>query len=344
MFRNIFAISDIELGQGDIFDDFKDEALLLKFLRKITAEPGKNTLVLNGDTFDFMKMPYQDKFTHHVTEEISLWKMQRIFDTYPKIFQALSDFLNKKANKIHFNIGNHDYDLLWPEVQKMLKKKLGNPNKITFAFTFDNKEVHIEHGNQVDYFHKMDEKKPFIKYRGTKLLNLPLGSVAVIKYFIELKKEFPYQERIYPRHSAFETYPEFKKTKQRISRNFILRGLLFNFIVNIGDPVSNVPYINLIRHIFFHGLEVHDEQKFLKKRFKNIVKLYPDKKAYIMGHVHLTYHELTPNKDHVEIVTDTWREEYRMTSNHEELLKPRTYAHIRYEDDKLKTIDLLNFA
>jgi len=341
--KNIFIISDVELGKKDIFDDFKDEDGLVKFLNRITNEPGKNTLIMNGDSFDFMKMPYKGIFTHHVTEEVSLWKMEQIINSYPHVFQALKKFLAKSPNKIHFNYGNHDYDLLWPAVQKLIAQTLGNEKKISYANYFETKDIHVEHGNQVDYFYKLDPEKPFITYRKQKLLNLPIGSVAVIKYFIALKEQFPFEEKVYPRHQAFESYPEFRKAKQKITHNFLLKGLLFNFIVNLHDPVANVPYINLIKHIFAHGLEIHDEAKFLKKRFKNLSKLYPGKQYYIMGHIHLAHYELNPARDYLEIVTDTWREEYRIMSDKQKVAKPKTYLHVLYEGDKLQKVNLLNF-
>lgn len=344
MNKNIFIISDVELGQGDIFDDFKDERVLIDFIEKITKQPGKNILIMNGDTFDFLKMPYKGNFTHHITEEQSLWKMQRIIETYPKIFLALKKFLNKPANKIHFNIGNHDIELVWPQVQKYLRQELGNGNKVTFDHTFENKEIHVEHGNQVDYFYKMDLEKPFIKHKGQTLLNLPLGNVAVIKYFIELKRHFPYEEKVYPRHNAFENFPEFRKMKRKISVSFAIKGLLFSFITGLGDPIISVPYLNLIKHVFSHGLELHDEAKFIKKRFKNIIKLYPGKQSYIMGHVHLTHYELNPKKDHLQVVTDTWREEFRIMHDKVKILKPKTYVHIKYQGDKIEKIDLKTFA
>ena len=343
MRKNIFVISDIELGQGDIFDDFNNEPALLGFLRKITAEPGKNILVLNGDIFDFLKMPYKGKFTHHITEEMSIWKINRVIDTYPKIFQALSEFVHKSPNKIHFIIGNHDFDVVWPGVQKRLREVIGDGNKIDFGQSYDNHEVHIEHGHQVDYFYKTDPDKSFITHKGQQLLNLPLGNVAVIKYFIELKRHFPLEEAIYPRPQAFENFPEFKKMKQKIAFNFVIKGLLLNFITSIGDPVSSIPYLNLIKHIFTHGLEVYDEAKFMRKRFKNLSKLYPGKKVYIMGHLHLTHHDIHPTQDQVHIITDTWREEYRISKG-EKIPKPKTYAKIVYENDRLQKVDLLTYA
>jgi UDP-2,3-diacylglucosamine pyrophosphatase LpxH len=344
MLKNIFTISDIELGKGDIFDDFKDENSLISFLKKITYKSGKNTLVLNGDTFDFLKMPYQNKFTHHITEEISLWKLEQILATYPKIFQQLSEFLNRKNNKIHFNIGNHDFDLLWPAVQKRLKQVLGDNNKVTFDHNYQDNFVYIEHGNQVDYFYKMDVEKPFLTHKGKQLLNLPLGSVAVIKYFIELKRHFPLEETIYPRHTAFEHFPEFKRMKQKIAFNFAIKGLLFNFITSLGDPISSVPYLNLIKHIFAHGLELHDESKFIRKRFKNMIRLHPGKQAYLMGHVHLTHHNIHPTENRSQIVTDTWRQEFNI-KNGKPIPKAKTYAHIIYDDNnKLKKIDLLTYS
>ena len=342
--KNIFIISDVELGQKDIFDDFKDEEALLNFIAKITDEPGKNILIMNGDSFDFLKMPYKGIFTHHITEEISLWKTERIIDSYPKVFQALRKFLSRSPNKIHFNFGNHDFDLLWPGVQKLLQKCLGDDKKVTFGDYYENREIHVEHGHQVDYFYKIDPQKPFITYHKEKLLNLPIGSVAIIKYFIALKEQFPYEEKVYPRHQAFENYPEFRKAKQKIAHNFILKGLLLNFIIHIGDPVSNVPYINLIKHIFAHGLEIHDEAKFMKKRFRNLAKLYPGKQSYVMGHLHLAHYELNPIRDYLEIVTDTWREEYRLMSDKQKVAKPKTYVHILYDNDQIQKINLLNFS
>lgn len=343
MTKNIFIISDIELGQGDIFDDFKDEQALLNFLEKISNEKGENTLILNGDTFDFLKMPYQGIFTHHVTEKISLYKLDQIIKTYPKIFAALKKFLNKKANLLHFNIGNHDFDLLWPKVQQKLKKILAHPSQISFNHYYETKDLHIEHGNQVDYFYKMDIEHPFLKFQGEDILNLPIGSVVVIKYFIELKKAFPFEEKLYPRHQAFENFPEFRKLKQKISIDLIFRGIIFDFLFNFKDPLASIPYLNLIKHLFTHGLETVDDSKFANKRFKNLRKIHPGKKAYIIGHLHLTHHELSPNQNHIQIITNTWREEYLLTRNKEQFLKAKTYAQIVYEKDQISKIDLLTF-
>lgn len=344
MIKNIFIISDVELGQGDLFDDFKDEQILINFIEKITRNKGKNILILNGDIMDFMKMPYKNIFTHHITEEISLWKLQRVIDTYPRVFQALRAFLNKPANKIHYNIGNHDLDMIWPGVQEKFRKTLGNPNKISIGPTFENKEIYVEHGDQLDYFYKIDEKKPFLRHKDKTLLNLPIGNFSIVKYFIELKRLFPYEEKVYPRHNAFENFPEFHKKKQAIGLNFIFKGIIFNFITSLGDPVSSIPYLNFLKHVLHHGLELHDEAKFMKKRFREMVKMHPGKQAYIMGHLHLTHYELNPKKEYIQIVTDTWREEYRMMKDKVKILKPKTYVQIVYEGDKIQQIDLKTYT
>jgi ribosomal protein L29 len=113
-------------------------------------------------------------------------------------------------------------------------------------------------------------------------------------------------------NTAFEHFPEFKRMKQKIAFNFAIKGLLFNFITSLGDPISSVPYLNLIKHIFAHGLELHDESKFIRKRFKNMIRLHPGKQAYLMGHVHLTHHNIHPTENRSQIVTDTWRQEFNI--------------------------------
>lgn len=343
MLKNLFIISDIEMGAKDMFDDFKDENVLIKFIDKVTTTPGKNILIFNGDTFDFLKMPYLGEFTHHITLEISLWKAEKIIASYQKVFQALKKFLSKKANKIYFITGNHDFDLMWPEVQKRFQEALENHDRVIFQDYYENQEVYIEHGHQLDYFYKIDPNKKFIKYKGQELINIPFGYLAVIKYFIELKKQFPIEEKHYPRHKTFEYFPEFKRLKERIAVKFLTKALFFNFILGIGDPIANVPYINLIKHIFQHGLEIYDETKFSRKRFKQMIKQHPRKKVYVMGHVHSAQYNALPHNN-LTLITDTWREEYKIISATEKYLAPKTYIQIVYDNNLLQKVDLLTFA
>ncbi|HMR00859.1 MAG TPA: hypothetical protein PKA32_00545, partial [Candidatus Gracilibacteria bacterium] len=129
----IYSISDIEMGRGDITDDFSDDQAVADFLEKIIADHADEnpvpriTLVLNGDIFDFLKMEYKGELPYLITEEISLWKLEEALKTHPGVFKAMKKFLDaNEQTYTHFVIGNHDSDIVWPALQERIKKELGN--------------------------------------------------------------------------------------------------------------------------------------------------------------------------------------------------------------------------
>ncbi|MEZ4087379.1 MAG: metallophosphoesterase [Candidatus Gracilibacteria bacterium] len=141
----IYSISDIEMGRGDITDDFSDDQAVAEFLEKIITDHAaeqpspKITLVLNGDIFDFLKMEYKGELPYLITEDISLWKLEEVFKTHPGVFKAMKKFLDAHSHtNIHFVIGNHDSDIAWPSLQERIKQELGNQDRVTFDYWYKN--------------------------------------------------------------------------------------------------------------------------------------------------------------------------------------------------------------
>lgn len=342
MQTTVYTISDIELGKKDIFDDFKDENSLLNFLESISHNQHKTILILNGDTFDFLKMPYHQDFPYLITEEISLWKFQQTINSYPKILAKLKKFLENSHNYIHFNIGNHDFDLVWPALQKLLKSTLGHSEKITIDHDFNLASLHVEHGQMYDFFYRYNPKKVIIKKRGKHYLNLPIGHTAIIKFFLDLKKQFPKEEKIFPRPTAYKINPDFKKARDRLSRRFFWKGLFFDPLINLRDPISQLPVKNLLQHIYHYGMETEDDHFFLTKRLGFMRKAHPDKQVWIMGHSHIQTINQSPDHKY-QIVTDTWREEFLLDENDQQTEKEKTYAQVEFKDDKITSVNLKVF-
>ena len=72
--------SDTEFGEGNATDDFVEDELLIETISK-NFHYGKEypiDFIFNGDTFDFLKAPYKGKYPRHITEKISLWKLEEI--------------------------------------------------------------------------------------------------------------------------------------------------------------------------------------------------------------------------------------------------------------------------
>lgn len=338
MQHNIYFISDIELGRGDIFDDFSDDNTLIKFLEQITSKTQneKTTLVLNGDIFDFLKMPYEGKFPKHITQDISVWKLNEVITHHPTIFSALKEFTQNSNHKIFFVIGNHDADVVWPAIQRKLIETLDSKGNIHFGYKFQNKELHAEHGHLVDTFFSFNKNKPIISYRGEQILNLPWGWRACASHLMDLKKRFPYEEQLNPKPLALKLYPEFAKESKKTVRDLTIKSIIRNPILRFWDPTHHAPYWKFFKHTLRHGFEYVDDEKFIVHMIKTVAKNNPTKQTIILGHMHIAL-ESTENEQKI-YVTDTWRNEYQILENYKK--KTKTYVHAAYENDKLTSTSL----
>ena len=155
--------SDTEFGAGNATDDFVEDELLIDTLKK-HFDQGKQyplDFIFNGDTFDFMKAPYKGKYPRHITEKMSLWKLEEIRKAHPLFFITLAECLKTNPqSRVIFIHGNHDFDLEFSRVQKELKEFITKDKKeqdrILFpGFDFTDGLLHIEHGSQLDEFFKV---------------------------------------------------------------------------------------------------------------------------------------------------------------------------------------------
>lgn len=338
MQEKIYVISDIEMGRGDITDDFSDDQHVADFLEQIKAShpDEKVTLVLNGDIFDFIKMAYKDEYPRYITEEISLWKLEQTFQKHSIVFDAFRRFLEYPRHSIHFVIGNHDPDLIWPKLQDRLKKELQNEDRVHIDYSFQTDDIHAEHGHRDDPFYANPNAKPIITYKGQQILNLPIGSQLCFSELVQLKRKFPEEERLYPKHVAVKKYPAFRKGINHTKRRIILKRLLLDPILHWGDPTYRVPYKQLFQHVFRHGMEVLDDAKLLHSWVDQCIKTHQDKKLFIFGHAHVPLEMEKHNKQ--VIITDTWRNEIDLTKNGAK--KTKSYAEITRQNGTLVSAHL----
>ncbi len=344
MKEKIFAISDVEMGRGDITDDFSDDTDLIRFFTFISREAKEHTdqkitLLFNGDSFDFLKMAYHGKYPRYITEEISLWKMDEVIRSHPAVFEALRNFLKNENHQIFFVIGNHDADLIWPSVQNKLRSSLENHTHVHFGYGYDTGDLHFEHGHLIDTFFASDTNKPFLHYRRKKILNLPWGAYACFTHLVELKKKFPREEALVPRHQYFRDNEKLHDYAQKMFRDLIVKHILVNPFLRFYDPTYRAPFRRFIRHIWNHGLEVLDDDTFLKENIKLLLKKYADRKYLILGH----YHSVNQfNHGNMRIlVTDTWRSEFEVYKDMRK--KRKSYAEIEIVDGKTVAAEVKYF-
>lgn len=341
MEEKVYIISDIEMGRGDIMDDFSDDEIVTNFVKKIAAEnkDKKITLVLNGDIFDFLKMAYKDQYPRYITEKISLWKLEEVIKTHPKVFSGFREFVKNKNHILFFVIGNHDADLVWPSLQQRIREELNadeNDENVGFNYWYEKNGVHVEHGHLLEPFFRINPKKAIIKFRGNEILNTPFGSQMCFKHLVHFKQKFSKDEQYFPKPLAFKKNPQMNREKNGLMKKVLLRDLIWNPLWHWNDPTYRIPYFSLLDHFLHYGLNVIDDDKFFKRITKRALRKYPDQQCIVLGHLHLFKKDEREGKQ--ILVTDTWRNEYDLTNNLQK--KTKSYGEISLLNSKIVTSSL----
>jgi len=215
--RLVVCFSDVEMGAGGPYDDFPHSAWLGDILRAYTASRYDGLaidFVFNGDTFDLLKTSHEGAWPHHVTSDIALAKMQRIADAHPAFFEALRAVLTARGRgaNVHFVVGNHDPEILFPAVQDLLRARIGDRERVHFpGLSMQIGRLHIEHGSQLDPLFRLDESRPFLEHAGQTLLNLSWASVALLDVAIPLQPLLYHHDRLKPKALVLQLVPEVRE-------------------------------------------------------------------------------------------------------------------------------------
>lgn len=221
------VVSDLHLGSGTTagelnpFEDFHFDRQFEEFLDfHCQGRAGSRPLelVLNGDILDFLKVEIDGQFPDHIDRDLAVAKGRRIIAGHPRFFAALRRFLKGKDRKITYIMGNHDLEVAFPEVQDLLASALdprdgassqapgeasGDGANLEFRIYSPHYDlpggVRVIHGNQFDPLNRVNLRTLFVKDDdGKEILNLPWGSVFLLKVLLPFKERRPYINLVYP--------------------------------------------------------------------------------------------------------------------------------------------------
>lgn len=191
--------------------DFRDFLAEIEKLAK--GEPIE--LIFNGDTFDFdsvTKTPKDPPYRLSRIEKTmglfsqsdkSVFKIKTILNDHPIFMNSLRDFVGR-GHRIVFVIGNHDLEMIWPDVQRIITKaicprpELQENVRFCEFFYISNQDTLVEHGHQYDpYCRAEDPIHPFVLRYNRIETKIPFGNLAC-RYMINAMGFFnPYTESNY---------------------------------------------------------------------------------------------------------------------------------------------------
>lgn len=336
MNKEIVIIGDIEMGGGNLTDDFISDKALSSLINSLKKKKHPVDLVLNGDTFDFLKCPYikdkKKKYPRHITEEISVNKLRLMYNAHKRVFEALKNFVKTKDHKVYFIVGNHDYDLVFKSVQNEIKKILGDSDNVIFpGLKYHGHGVYVEHGQQYDFLNQVNFKHLFMNYKGKSILNMPWINFGLISRFMGMKEDHPFLERITPHKLLFSLHSMVLRKINLRSLGYFIKSVLYYPFRYYSDPTYTVPS-KLFGELYYRVKNKHWDVDEILDIFKR--KRKKKTKIYVLGHIHKK--EVVERKNKVVIHPGSWRDEYHLDAKTRILTpKKKYYVDIQVEGDEL---------
>ncbi len=328
MEKQIIVFGDIEMGAGNLTDDFISDEALSNLILEFSRRENPIDLVFNGDTFDFLKCPSllfpKTFYPRHISRDVSLAKLALIYKAHQKVFDTLSQFVSREGKVVYFLVGNHDQDLIYPEVQEEISRLLGHSQKVQFpGLKYSHGSVYIEHGQQYDLVFKANFEKLFLKHKGESILNFPFVTFGLISAAMRLKEEHPFVERIFPRPELLTHHRVVLRKISKHTLGYFFKSLMYYPFRFYSDPTYTFP-TNLFRELYKRMLTVHWDVDDITNIFKR-KKRNSKYKIYVLGHIHEK--RIARGKKKIIIHPGSWRDEYEFQSKTRELV-PRTKRYI----------------
>jgi UDP-2,3-diacylglucosamine pyrophosphatase LpxH len=224
--NDVIVLSDIHLARRKGGAGGKDQALfqaddaLVQCLTWIHSEIKASLIVLNGDVFDFLAISPDRAVKTQVTDFSDLAeRTTAIIDSHPEVFDALTRLASSSHHELVIVGGNHDPELIFPAVQRVVEKRLSNSLKAgplrwcvqgeALSLQVGEAGVLIEHGDVLDAWNRIDRSglRSAVSLCSRGLLSHhrykpPPGSQLVVDYLISLKQEYPWVDLLKPEKST----------------------------------------------------------------------------------------------------------------------------------------------
>lgn len=287
--RLLVVLSDIEMGAGGVTDDFPQSEHLGELIQSYNQPPFDGIavdLIFNGDTFDFLKLPVDGDYPRHISPQIALAKLRQVADAHPAFFEAVRRFLalERPKRRVHFIAGNHDPELLFPEVRHALRDLIGSPRQLFFpGFELEIGQVHIEHGSQADEMFRIDPELPVLDLPEGRVLNLSWGALGLLEVAIPLYSQLYHLDRVKPSETLFRVMPEAKELLIARSWQYWTRDYLKK-LLSEDDPVRRITW-KMIREIGYRFASADMSVSF-DNHFRRALKSSESHRLYVVGHTH----------------------------------------------------------
>lgn len=344
--KSILVISDIHLGAGafvagqrNYLEDFHHDTELVDFLEYYSNGDfsGREVeLVINGDLFDFLAVPfvsyYDDEFW---SEEAALAKFEMILAAHEEVIEGFKNFVKAKRKTLVYIIGNHDAEMIFPKLRERFFQIFDEDVRDRVQLIANkageytpHPGVVVQHGHDYEIAHQFSPDDSIVTTDQGKLYFIPpWGSYYVTRVINKFKEQRPYINAVRP------------------IRKFMINGFIYDTLFTLRFGLANCFYFIMVRFISLfktkeklsHILEKSLSELTLFQDYESLTKETLEKrddiKVLLVGHTHEPIYR--PYTDGTTFInTGTWTRMVNLDFGHRSESSQLTYAQIFIRDNE----------
>ncbi|MBM4354682.1 MAG: hypothetical protein FJ109_12990 [Deltaproteobacteria bacterium] len=337
------VVSDLHISAGNPpgeinpYEDFHYDSALAEFLEHHSVgeyEKRNIELILNGDFLDPLKVDIHGQFPDRITQAVAVQKVSRILEGHPVVVRALRAFLARPGKSITYILGNHDLEVAFPAVQELFRSVAGAPryqDRIRFRIYEPHYDlpggVRVCHGNQFEALNRVDSDSLFLTSQyPDPILNLPWGSIFLLKVLLPVKAQRPYINLVHP----FTRYlTGAMVTDSRVAVPAFARAFYYFLKTRFFEAHRRAVS-------FRHTLRILREEAVMTPDLEDvaieILDENPMLNAIIMGHSHGAKIRRYPPRGAMYVNTGTWTKLISLDLGDLGVHTRFTYAMVDYRD------------
>lgn len=249
--NNVIVISDLHMARKKGGAErtgqelFQADGALEQFLAWIHDDVKDCLVILNGDVLDYLSVPFDHDAKRAVADFLDLQeRTSDIIKEHPAVFDALARLANSPYHELVIMGGNHDPELIFPEVQRAIEERLASFKKSkplrwcvqgeALSLQVGHAKTLIEHGDVLDAWNRIDRSalRSAVSLASRGLLShhryrLPPGSRLVLDCLLSLKQDYPWVDLLKPETGTVPYLLWYYLPKDRLPE---FKNLLFHYI------------------------------------------------------------------------------------------------------------------
>lgn len=216
--RSLLVFSDLHLACERDCGLFRADREVAEAMASVLEDPSPAKVILAGDLLDFLVPGEGEESLQAFDPKRAAARTTAIVEHHPEVFDAMACLARSKRHELWILGGNHDPELLLPEVQEVIERRLGPQSRLHWRVSGESVrmriqgcEVLVAHGDLFDNWNRIDHSglrralnRISFGFDGPKEHGYvpPPGSLLVVEHVLRLCKRYPWLNALKPEREA----------------------------------------------------------------------------------------------------------------------------------------------